>query len=175
MSRELQKKSSPGNGEASKGGASSFLWPYFPLSILATVVGIYFIGLFLAAKDPSFAVEEDYYRQALQWDKKMEQERLNRELGWKIQLSALRSDRGIVLSARLLSSEGEVLSPQKLEAVAFHNARARHKFRLTFKKSEKDDTFSAAIPATRSGLWIFRFTAEAGGKKFTQELRLFIE
>ena len=60
---------------------------YWPVAIVGLLVGgaAANIGLMIVAnRDATFAVEPDYYRKAVDWDRTMAQEARNVELGWRV-------------------------------------------------------------------------------------------
>ena len=59
---------------------------YWPVAIVGLLVGgaAANIGFMIVAnRDATFAVEPDYYRKAVDWDRAMAQEARNVELGWR--------------------------------------------------------------------------------------------
>lgn len=144
-------------------------WPVILAGLSAVVIGANLILIFVAHGDPSFAVEEDYYRKALAWDEKREQDRRNVELGWTLsfELAESRSPDGTLrLTARLLDRDGAAIDDASIAVDAFHNARASLILHRELRY-EPESGYSAGLPVRRPGLWEFRFEVLRGGERFT--------
>lgn len=59
-------------------------WPFFIIVLLVGGAGANVALMVIATRDPSFAVEPDYYQKALRWDEAMTQESHNAALGWSV-------------------------------------------------------------------------------------------
>ena len=140
------------------------------VGVLATVVvGANLILAYMAISDPSFAVEEDYYQKALNWDDKRAQDLRNADLGWTIgfDLAERRAPDGTLeLYARLIDAGGNQIPDARISVETFHNARAARIVRAELRRGE-DGAYSAALPIFRPGLWEFRFRAVRGDDRFT--------
>jgi nitrogen fixation protein FixH len=144
-------------------------WPVILGLLMAVVIGANLILIVVATTDPSFAVEENYYRKALAWDDKREQDRRNVELGWTIEFEMAGTpapDGTLRLRARLLDAQGMEIPDATIRLEAFHNARARRILRAELVRGE-DGTYSAPLLIRRPGLWEFRFEALRGAERFT--------
>ena len=64
-----------------------FLWPAVIVSALAIHVVVSLVVVFIATSDPSYAVEEDYYQKAINWDEKRAQDRTNENLDLNLEFS----------------------------------------------------------------------------------------
>ena len=78
-------------------------WPVAVGLILGSCVAANVWILRIANADPSFAVEADYYQNALRWDDELAQRERNRALGWEITptLSSISPDSGAELRVSL--------------------------------------------------------------------------
>jgi nitrogen fixation protein FixH len=144
-------------------------WPWIVGGLMAVVIGANLILLYVATGDPSFAVEEDYYQKALDWDDKRAQDQTNVELGWSLDLdvSDTRStDGSIELTAHLIEADGQPISDAVIHLQAFHNARAAFILESDFRRLG-DGRYSASLPMRRPGLWEFRFDVTRAGQRFT--------
>jgi nitrogen fixation protein FixH len=144
-------------------------WPWIVGGLMAVVVGANLILIYVATSDPSFAVEEDYYQKALDWDDKRAQDRTNAELGWMLELDVARersADGSVVVAASLADRDGRPISDATIHLQAFHNARASHVFEsdLTHDASGR---YTTSLPMRRPGLWEFRLEARQAGRRFT--------
>jgi nitrogen fixation protein FixH len=144
-------------------------WPALLGALMAVVIGANLILIVFATTDPSFAVERDYYRKALAWDDKREQDRINAELGWTLTFEVAPSrapDGTSRLAARLLDAAGQEIADARVSLETFHNARAARILRTELVRGE-DGAYSADLPLFRPGLWEFRFEARRGTDRFT--------
>ena len=134
------------------------------LQVASSVVAIY-----LATSNPSYAVEEDYYRKAVEWDKRRAQDRRNAELGWQLSFDAAApgsAGEHAQLSAILSDAGGFPVNGANITVEAFHNALADRILRGQFEPLG-DGRYRTSLPMRRSGVWELRFVAERGGDRFT--------
>lgn len=127
----------------------------------------------VAAEDPAFAVEGDYYAKALQWDAELAQREANRALGWRI-VPTLQLGRGNgegALSITLHDATGAAITGAAVDVLAMHNARAARQLSATLTEVG-DGAYRADIPAQRPGEWELRFTVRRDGQRFTASERI---
>jgi nitrogen fixation protein FixH len=144
-------------------------WPWIVGGLMAVVIGANLILMYVAISDPSFAVEEDYYQKALDWDDKRAQDVTNVELGWSLELDVANTrsaDGTIGLTARLIEADGKPISDAVIHLQTFHNARAAYILESDFRR-DGDGRYSASLPMRRPGLWEFRFEVTRAGRRFT--------
>ena len=144
-------------------------WPWIVGGLMAVVVGANLILMYVATSDPSFAVEKDSYRKALDWDSKRAQDRRNVELGWLLELDVARTrsaDGTIRVTARLIGAEGRPITDATIHLQTFHNARAAYILEGDLIGGG-DGSYSIALPMRRPGLWEFRFEVSRAGTRFT--------
>jgi nitrogen fixation protein FixH len=150
------------------------LWPVLVVALLAAGVGANLAFMVIAAGDPSFAVERDYYRRAVEWDRTLEQRRANDALGWRLSCrldpAAGPAPAG-ELAVRLEDRAGTPLSGARVTLEAFHYARASQVVEGVLAP-EAPGTYVARLPIARPGLWEMRFRAERGAEVFTHVLRV---
>src|SRR4051812_9143310 len=101
-------------------------WPISLAGVLATTVAANIWVAVIANDDPSFAIEPDYYRKAVEWDTALAQGRHNALLGWRLTptMGAIASDGSALLSAQLTDSTGAAISGAVIRVAALHIARA---------------------------------------------------
>lgn len=148
-------------------------WPLFIVGLLAAqiLLGVFFF--WQATSDPSFAVEEDYYQKAVEWDSKMAQDRANTKLGWNAQVTVGPGD-PTTLAVILLDSHGEPISGVQVSIETFHNVRAGDILRAVLSETASPGTYSADLPMTRPGIWEVRITAVRAGATFTHTARTYL-
>jgi nitrogen fixation protein FixH len=148
-------------------------WPIGMGVILATTMAVNIAVMFVAKDDPSFAVEKDYYRKAVEWDHTMEQERHNQQLGWRVEpvLDRYSPQGGALLHVRVTDSTGAAIPDATVQVAALYNARAGDVFEATLQR-ERNDTYTARLPVTHTGQWELRFTIVRGADRFTAVSRV---
>ena len=151
-------------------------WPLIITSALAVHAVAWLGVVYLAVSEPSHAVEADYYRKALDWDRSRAQAARNAELGWS--LSAVLQPAATVaseptLAVALVDREGEPLPGAVVEVEAFHNARADRIVRGRLE-ARGGGRYAAALPIRRPGVWELRFGVECAGDRFTAVERMYV-
>lgn len=147
-------------------------WPLIVLGLLALGVGANVVLLVKANADPSFAVEPDYYRKALDWEKTQAQARVNGELGWEaaVDVAPKAGTPGrAVVRARLTDRLGAAVVGARVSLEAFHNSRSADRIEATLSDAGSG-AYLADVPMRREGLWEFRVRAERGKDVFTAVL-----
>lgn len=149
------------------------LWPWMVVGLLLSGVGLNIYMVVVAVRDPSFAVEQNYYQKALSWDKIMAQERVNVQLGWNIALQTkVVQDKGgrMLLQAHIQDKQGHTVPNTKIQVEAFHNARSQHRMQRDLVRTPQN-LHHTTLPFSRKGIWLFHFTVSRGNQRFTQQIR----
>jgi nitrogen fixation protein FixH len=148
------------------------MWPIGVAAILAATVGANIWVMVVANGDPSFAIEKDYYRRAIDWDATMAQERHNAALGWRLtpEVGAIFAD-GATLVVTLTDSAGAPLRDATMRVAAAHNARAGDVLEVTLPP-RAGAGYAATLPMHRPGQWELRFEVTRGGERFTAVRRV---
>ncbi len=144
-------------------------WPFPGLIfvLLATNISIVSITALYAVSDTSFAIEPDYYKQAVNWDQTVAQRERNRDLGWAAVMPTSISSQPVVL--RLHDRAGQPVSGARVEMIAFHNAHSGN--RLSTSLVEIDPgMYRSTESLVRSGSWEVRISATRAGETFTAVL-----
>lgn len=154
-------------------------WPFVIAGALALHVVASLVVVYVATSNPSYAVEEDYYQKALQWDARRAQDRVNADLGWALEARArppMSRGGDPTLEVRLADSAGAPVEDAAVALEAFHNARSDDIIR-TRLEAVGGGLYRAAVPMRRNGRWELRFTVERGGEHFThrETTHLFVE
>jgi nitrogen fixation protein FixH len=142
-----------------------WIWPVLLVGLLVLGVGANLVLLAVASGDPSFAVERDYYRKGVEWDRTLAQREVNARLGWTLACTV----RAGKLEARLRDHAGAPVPDATVSVEAFHNARAEQIVTGVLTGTE-DGVYRAPLPIVRPGLWELRFRAERGADVFTRSL-----
>lgn len=145
------------------------LWPALIAGALAVHVIASLVTVWIATSNPSYAVEEDYYRKAVAWDARRAQERHNRTLGWRLDVKVIpreTSELDPTLAVRLSDAGDRPIGGATVSVETFHNARADQILRAHLAPDD-DRGYSTRLEMRRSGVWELRFTVEAAGERFT--------
>lgn len=137
--------------------------------LMAIVLVANLILIYFATSDPSFAVEEDYYQKALDWDERRAQQAANAALGWTVSFDVARArnpDGTVEVRTRLEDAAGMPVRDAAVRIEAFHNARAAHVLRARLEE-DPNGGYVAKLPLRRPGLWEFRLEAQRGESRFT--------
>jgi nitrogen fixation protein FixH len=152
-------------------GRGAWAWPLGLVLALVLSAASNIGFAVVASRDPSFAVEPDYYRRSLEWDRTMAQEDANRALGWSI---AVRGERTpaqgqMRLVATLADGAGRPVEHAAVRVEARHGARAADLVRGDLAPVGPG-RYVAVLPMGRAGVWELRFRAERSRDVYTQRV-----
>jgi len=146
-------------------------WPLVLAGLLVGSAGANIGFMLIATSDPTFAVEPDYYRKAIDWDKTMAQETRNAELGWAVSArleQAARPGQGRLV-ARVTDRAGAPVTGARVAVEAFPSARAGQVVTAALEP-EGNGVYAGGIPLGRPGLWELRVRVTRGEQVFTRTL-----
>lgn len=146
-------------------------YPLLIGGLLAIPVTFVTIAVVTLSGDPSFAVEPDYYKQAVDWDQFAGQREANRKLGWTAEWSAAPAGVETALTLRLSHADGTPVTGVRATTVAFFNGRSGERQTLTLAESAPG-LYAASLARVRPGLWELRLSAQAGEQQFTNIARV---
>jgi nitrogen fixation protein FixH len=151
--------------------ARGWYWPVIIVALLVGGAGAN-IGLMIVAnRDPSFAVEPDYYRKAVEWDRSMAQEARNAALGWRASARLEPADAGRArLVALIRDRAGAPVAGAAVVVEAFPSARAREIASFTLAPAASAGAYTVMLPRARPGLWELRLRVTRGEEVFTRTL-----
>ncbi len=144
------------------------LWPAVIVGVLALHVTTLLVVVFVATRDPSFAVEPNHYQKALAWDGSAARLRASKLLGWSVSLQADTATDILGrrrLMCRILDQDGIAVVGATVQLLIFHHARAADRVQVSLSP-EQDGTYAALVPMKRAGLWEFRLAARRGDALF---------
>ena len=145
------------------------LWPWVIAGALALHVVASLVVVFVAASNPSYAVEEDYYQKALHWNDKRAQDRTNEELGWRLDITVRPAEtpgEEPTLEVHLADGGGEPIDGAVVAVETFHNARADDILRAGLD-AVGEGVYRTTLPMRHNGRWELRFTVDRGQDRFT--------
>lgn len=156
----------------------TWLFPAIVIGLLAAQVLLCAVVIFIATSDPSFAVEEDYYAKALNWDKTKAARAASTRLGWRpiLIVSPTADDyKNREITMRLFDAEDQLLTGVTATAIAFQQSRGDERQTIAFQEREDEPgVYQASLPVRRTGRWQFRLTAERGADAFQQTIDMHI-
>ena len=147
-----------------------WFWAAVPAVLLAASLAGVGTMASLAARDPGFALEKNYYERAVHWDELEAQRLTNERLGYHLSLRTEAVSSGVEVVVRLDDRAGIALPDAEVAVEAFANARAANRERLVLR-SAPDGSYRAALANARPGLWEFRCDVRVAGEHFTQVVR----
>lgn len=143
-------------------------WPYVPVALIVLMLSGLGTMAKIAADDPSFAVEENYYQKAVAYEAEQAQREANRALAWELGVES-RVDHGdVVLGLTVKDRHGRRLDDATVRVVAFPNDRASQIVRFDLAPGPEH---RGRFPLSRRGLWELRFEVEHRGRRFTEVIR----
>jgi hypothetical protein len=159
----------PNDSAAPPAARPNRFWPRLVIGLLAGQLLLTGVAVLIATSDRSFAVEPDYYRQALQWDQHRAQLAHNATLGWHaaadVAADATPSGARRVLIT-LTDRSGAPLEQARVHVTSFAHARAQDRTESDLLP-EPGGRYAIGLPLRRPGLWEFRITVERDGETFT--------
>lgn len=146
------------------------LWPLALVGLLVAGAGANIAFMVIATGDPTFAVEPDYYKKAVNWDRTMAQQARNASLGWTVSARVERGDGRVArLVTRVTDAAGVPISGAEVSADAFPSARAGHVVPLALAPVGLGE-YAAPLPIERPGLWEIRLRVVRAGDAFTRTI-----
>ncbi len=146
-------------------------WPIGIALLLATNVAVGLTVMRIAANDPSFSVEPDYYRKAVEYDSTLAQARVNAELGWAARAAITRDNSdGLQLVVSLADRDGNAITNASVSAVAMFIARAAEADSIALAP-DGTGNYGARLAAGYTGRWEIRVAAIIDGLRFTSTVR----
>ena len=156
------------------------LWPWVIGGALVLHILVSLAVVFFATTDASYAIEEDYYQKAINWDEKRAQDRTNVELGWSLAFAVtppVTPGEHPTVEVDLADISGAPLAGAAIALETFHKARSEEIIRITLEPSEETGRYTASPTMRHNGLWELRFTVNRNGDRFTltETRHLFVE
>lgn len=145
-------------------------WPAALGLVLAVTVVANVALLWTSSRDPSYAVEPDYYRRAVEWDSTVARRARSAALGWKADVALEAPEAGgSTLRLVLTTKDGAPLDSAAVRAEASHNARGAELFEVTLA-AVGPGLYAGRIPSARRGLWRVDLRATRGHDLFVERV-----
>jgi nitrogen fixation protein FixH len=149
-------------------------WAYIFIGLLTVHAGATIAMVVVATSDPSFAVEPDYYEQALNWDAAAAQTVHNEQLNWSVRVeteAAGPETRGRMLFVHLLDAEGRALDGASVTVEWFHHARSAERTTGELPPASAG-RYAGILPLDRPGMWEVRLIIRRGPETFTKRTHI---
>lgn len=159
----------PANSVAQPKVARPWLWPTAIIAILSAHAIAMGAVVFVATRDPSFAVEPNAYKKALAWDNAQARRRASEELGWTARVQTgvnldVQGKRRVAI--RLTDKAGVPVMAASVQLEVFSHSRATERTQLNLM-GEEGGVYAADVPMRRAGTWEFRIAARRGDSSFS--------
>lgn len=148
----------------------SWRWPAAIIALLCVHAIGMGVVVFIATRDPSFAVEPHSYRKAVTWDSARAEHRASDALGW---VAAIDAEPALDLLGRrrvrceLKDHQGVPVVAATVTLEVFHHARAAERRRIALD-AQDHGVYTALVPMKRAGTWELRLTARRGAETFSE-------
>jgi hypothetical protein len=125
----------------------------------------------IAIRDPGFALEQNYYEKAVNYDAEIAQRAVNARLDWTLEpsLGAARAGRGTALALVVHEGSG-VVRGAEVRVTAIRNASASRVLEAPLNETAPGE-YRAELPLGNGGVWELRFSIQRGTDRFTQVVR----
>ncbi len=142
-------------------------------ALLTMNFSIVALTFWLAGSDPSVAVEPDYYRKALEWDRSDAQRRAGARLAWSVTLthSPAAASSTPRLNLTLRDRDNNPVEGAAVHATLFRHDRAADRSAADFSE-ESPGLYTAPTPpspASHATLWRAQLLIQRGLESFTTD------
>lgn len=146
-------------------------WPLAVVGILGVSLTVCAITVVAAVSDPSYAIEDDYYQRAVDWDHERDLQAASDRLGWRADVIV--SDDGII-TAVMTDANDQPIDNAAVRVTTFHHARRGLAQDLTLQP-RGNGRYVGTLAQPRSGQWQVRLRAAVGPDQFFQTQDLFTQ
>ena len=150
-------------------------WPAGVIMLIMLSVVVSFSALYFANADGGAQLIEGYYEQASNWDTHMEQQALNEELGWNLDVKLVRQQdqvRPFQFEVLVMDASGQPIDDLE---VFVRTSRPQHSGIVEeaglSADPERPGTYQRGLQLTQSGLWDFDITLEHASQRYRTTIR----
>jgi nitrogen fixation protein FixH len=151
-------------------------WPVLVAIVFLSNIALATWVIVKANSDPSFAVEDDYYEKALNWNDEIDQRERNAELGWTVTVEGQPRIAGggwCDLRLRIVDRDGAPISGAQVKMEAMPVARGDDKH-LVALDEVLPGSYVARLENARFGRWQLRVHIDRGEDVFAERLSAMI-
>ncbi len=150
--------------------SSGWIWPVAIVGVLAAQAAFIAAVITVASRDPSNAIEPNYYEKAVKWDTSSRAAHAWEDSGWSLDFSFETVDAASIptstkacrLVAHLRDGDAHQTNASSIEVECFHQARSGERFKWTLVPRAHGEFESSALHF-RPGLWEIRATLSVHG------------
>ena len=144
-------------------GTRAWLWPVSVVGILGVSMMVCAVTVVAAVGDPSYAIEDDYYQKAVEWDEARRMQDASHGLGWTADVSITTGNR--LVSVIMNDTNGKPIEGAAVRATVFHHARRGMAEELVLQH-RGGGQYAATLTHPREGQWQVRLSATIGRSRF---------
>lgn len=144
-------------------------WPGAIIALLCLHALCMGIVVFVATRDPSFALEPQAYKQAVGWDNARARKQASERLGWNVRVETSTSIDALGrrrVTCYLADAQRVAVRAAVVRLEAFHHARASDRLFVTLTP-DPVGSYSAHLPMRRAGTWEYRISAQRDEDAFS--------
>ncbi len=140
-------------------------WPLGVIGILLVSFIVCGITIYYAVTDSSYAVEPEYYEQAVRWDESVKEREASAALGWDAAVSITLEDGEADLRVELLDAQGQPVEGATVVCSAFQYARRGEAFDGSLNELDSG-AYRVSFLGAAPGQWQVRVRAMRGDDVF---------
>lgn len=156
-------------GQALKNAGAGRRWPAIIIGLISLNVCIVVVTVVCATRDKSFAIEPEYYKKAVEWDRSARERDRGVALNWDVAVSLIAPRQGSRLPVLHVSLHGPAVAGgapvpmdgAQVQVEAFAQARSGQRVSVVAEGVGGGD-YEAEAPVTRAGLWEVRLKVKRG-------------
>lgn len=147
-------------------------WPVGITAILAATVIANLLVMRVATSDPSFAIEPEYYRKAVDFDSTLAHENASARLKWTAtaMISPMRANQLSQVTVTVRDSLNQPVEGAVVSITALYVARANDVLMAALPEIAPG-TYRAPLAATHVGQWEVRISVARGTEHFVGSVR----
>ncbi|MBK7406316.1 MAG: FixH family protein [Phycisphaerales bacterium] len=149
-------------------------WPGMVFALIGLSLTMVTITVVAAVRDPSFAVEKDYYEKGLHWDQHLAEQQQMDLLGWTVRpaLGAADAEGRRVISLRLSGPHGDPIEGATVKLSYFHNATASEVVEASLAPAAEPGLYQTDPAPMRPGFWTLKLDIRSGDDHWAREQTL---
>jgi nitrogen fixation protein FixH len=156
---------------AARGKRAAVVWGSVIVGLLVLQLVLGAIGVTMALRGKSAAVESDYYEKALHWDDQKAAGAASAKLGWTVKLSVgeIALEGGRAVTVMVMDKEGVLVKDAQVRVGYFHHALPKET-REAELAAGAGGIYRGVLPVGRPGLWELRLKVTEGEKEYSERI-----
>lgn len=156
-------------GRALKSAGAGRRWPAIIIGLISLNMCIVAVTVVCAVRDKSFAIEPDYYKKAVEWDRTARERDRGVAMGWDVAVTLLEPRQGARLPVLRVSLQGPAVAGgtptpmdgAQVQVEAFAQARSGQRVSAA-AEGVGGGVYEVEAPVTRGGVWEVRLKVKRG-------------